>query len=1191
MVTFFSISDNECICQKITIMDALQYMKEVQCAFHDSGEKFDKFMDVMKDYKFHRIDVGIVVEKMEEILKDHGDLILGFNKFLPKGYEILLLDEGEDGFGNASKYLKKIQDRFENKDHVYKSFLNILLKYKNNGVTLYDTYLEAATLFEGHRDLLPCLKLGHLTLFHEQVAVSSAKPPPKPDPEVDDPLYLMTLTIPELFLRPYQVTWDATVFGVFNPDFPLYIKTKTSPKSHTVSIQRSGQSQFESESYIKIWMQSSKRDVYLGAYLNGQKGSTECGYYVMHWMSTIILGTFRNNWEAYFNDPRPLELERLKALQIQWAHYYLRAATLFEGHRDLVRDFTKHFFQYQIMSVSGQKITIMDALQYIKEVQCAFHDNREKFDKFMDVMKDYKFHRIDVGIVVEKMEEILKDHRDLILGFNKFLPKGYEILLLDEGEDGFGNASKYLKKIQDRFENKDHVYKSFLNILLKYKNNGVTLYDTYHEVKRGAFSKKGVQIAIGPLGPSRFFLQKGVASGGSNLARLGELGGKLLPYFAINKGRSEGKREEVQEKVKADMEAMKEKMATMMEAMISMKKMMEANAVTIAATSTVAKTHEIPHHNLADFEPCLGYATEGQAVGGIPLQNTLEGPQYHPQLHLLHSTISKNPHAMAEMGNEEDEKEGEAHAVTVIPIQPSFPPTQQCHYSANSQLSPYPPPSYPQRPSLNQPQTRKPVEFTPIPVSYAYLLPYLLDNSMLAITPAKVHQPPFLREYDSNATCACHGEAPGRSIEHGRALKRKVQGLTDAGQPIVRAHPERETITHLQCIPGQDFTRAAAKRRARIMRTNMTNLTWIWMTLLFSNILPSDHNANLHLQMYRLESRPQDAQWTRRSPTGPWGIVPTRRPVDPKKSNRALGFPALGSRLQDTQWTRRSPTGSWSCQALITGLCEFYGVPVAPNNVIRSPTNRAFIKKYCVPRQAQGETPQQHEDGRQRATNALPSPLEFTSAHPQKALFAIILGTFRNNWETYFNDPSSLEPERLKALRIQWAHYYLRIMSVSGQKITIMDALQYIKEVQCAFHDSREKFDKFMDVMKDYKFHMGMHLVKRGVQIAIGPLGPSRFFLQKVVASTGSNLARLGELGGKLLPYFAINRGRSEGRRGSTFLALLILSKLLKKIVSVKKIQVEALPPFKDDKLMRDEYCDEIHCGNLTTLITLSVEM
>ena len=157
--------------------------------------------------------------------------------------------------------------------------------------------------------------------------------------------------------------------------------------------------------------------------------------------------------------------------------------------------------------------------------------------------------------------------------------------------------------------------------------------------------------------------------------------------------------------------------------------------------------------------------------------------------------------------NEEGEKEGETHAVTAIPVRPSFPPTQQCHYSANNKPSPYPPPSYPQRPSLNQPQSlstalpmtnttfstnqntnqemnfaaRKPVEFTPIPVSYADLLPYLLDNSMVAITLAKVHQPPFLREYDSNATCACHGEAPGRSIEHCRALKRKVQGLIDAG--------------------------------------------------------------------------------------------------------------------------------------------------------------------------------------------------------------------------------------------------------------------------------------------------------------------------------------------------------------------------------------------------------------------------
>jgi len=40
----------------------------------------------------------------------------------------------------------------------------------------------------------------------------------------------------------------------------------------------------------------------------------------------------------------------------------------------------------------------------------------------------------------------------------------------------------------------------------------------------------------------------------------------------------------------------------------------------------MGETHEIPHRNLANFEPRLRYATEGQAVGDIPLQNTLEGP-------------------------------------------------------------------------------------------------------------------------------------------------------------------------------------------------------------------------------------------------------------------------------------------------------------------------------------------------------------------------------------------------------------------------------------------------------------------------------------------------------------------------------------------------------------------------------------
>ena len=46
------------------------------------------------------------------------------------------------------------------------------------------------------------------------------------------------------------------------------------------------------------------------------------------------------------------------------------------------------------------------------------------------------------------------------------------------------------------------------------------------------------------------------------------------------------------------MEAMKEQMATMMEAIMSMKKIMEANAVAVAATSAVAKVNPMPPSGL-----------------------------------------------------------------------------------------------------------------------------------------------------------------------------------------------------------------------------------------------------------------------------------------------------------------------------------------------------------------------------------------------------------------------------------------------------------------------------------------------------------------------------------------------------------------------------------------------------------------
>ncbi|KAH1250142.1 hypothetical protein GmHk_05G013363 [Glycine max] len=73
------------------------------------------------------------------------------------------------------------------------------------------------------------------------------EPADRPDHDVDDPQYLMTLTIPQFFLKLLQLMWDATVFRVFNDNFPLYIKQEDMSE-----IAHSGQCL--SIFVIKLWI-------------------------------------------------------------------------------------------------------------------------------------------------------------------------------------------------------------------------------------------------------------------------------------------------------------------------------------------------------------------------------------------------------------------------------------------------------------------------------------------------------------------------------------------------------------------------------------------------------------------------------------------------------------------------------------------------------------------------------------------------------------------------------------------------------------------------------------------------------------------------------------------------------------------------------------------------------------------------
>ncbi|XP_058115477.1 paired amphipathic helix protein Sin3-like 4 isoform X2 [Magnolia sinica] len=79
--------------RKPTAKDALSYLKNVRETFQDSSEKYNDFLELMKDFKDKRVNTNGVVKRVKELFKGHQNLILNFNFFLPKGSQITLNDK------------------------------------------------------------------------------------------------------------------------------------------------------------------------------------------------------------------------------------------------------------------------------------------------------------------------------------------------------------------------------------------------------------------------------------------------------------------------------------------------------------------------------------------------------------------------------------------------------------------------------------------------------------------------------------------------------------------------------------------------------------------------------------------------------------------------------------------------------------------------------------------------------------------------------------------------------------------------------------------------------------------------------------------------------------------------------------------------------------------------------------------
>ncbi|OMO57274.1 Paired amphipathic helix [Corchorus capsularis] len=386
--------------QKLTTTDAVAYLTAVKETFHDQREKFDGLLEIMKDFKDQRTDTPGVVERVKELLKGHRDLILGFNNFLPRDFEIRLPPEDEQQppqkkpmeFDEAICFVNKIKIRFQgDDDRVYKSFLDILNKYRKQNKSITEVRQEVAALFKDHPDLL------------------------------------------SEFIRFLPDTWATT------------------------SDHHDAKDGMES-AYNQVSAFCDKVKVKLG------------------------------NPDHYQEFLRCLHLYNNEV--ISCAELQKQVNYLLGRYPDLMDGFNEFLVCCEKNGGTGgsQKLTTTDAMAYLKAVKETFHD---QYDSLIEVMRDFKDQRIDSSGVIERVEEMLKGHRDLILGFNNFLPRDFEIRLPPKYEQQppqkrpveFDEAISFVDKIKKRFKGDDgRVYKTFLDSLNMYRKQNKSIEEVYHEV-------------------------------------------------------------------------------------------------------------------------------------------------------------------------------------------------------------------------------------------------------------------------------------------------------------------------------------------------------------------------------------------------------------------------------------------------------------------------------------------------------------------------------------------------------------------------------------------------------------------------------------------------------------------------------------------------------------------------------------
>ncbi|XP_010462873.1 PREDICTED: paired amphipathic helix protein Sin3-like 3 [Camelina sativa] len=152
--------------------EAVSYLTTVRKAFHDEPGKYAQFLKIMHDFSARRVDTTTVIARMEKLMKDHLDLLLGFNAFLPAGFQITIPPKANNEFGqfrnvagrsvspeattmdDATSYLTAVKEALSDEPAKYAEIIKLLNDLRARRVDTASVIARVEELLKDHQNLL-----------------------------------------------------------------------------------------------------------------------------------------------------------------------------------------------------------------------------------------------------------------------------------------------------------------------------------------------------------------------------------------------------------------------------------------------------------------------------------------------------------------------------------------------------------------------------------------------------------------------------------------------------------------------------------------------------------------------------------------------------------------------------------------------------------------------------------------------------------------------------------------------------------------------------------------------------------------------------------------------------------------------------------------------------------------------------